>query len=182
MQSFLLAIALAMDAFAISISSGVQIKIVGKREIFRISWHFALFQALFFIAGYFSGLNTAFLFKSISHITAGIILILIGGHMLIEAFSNDEKKNKTDPSRGKTLIMLSIATSIDALAAGFSFSIVNSRLMSTSLMIFFVTLILSIAGTISGNTISNITRIKVISEFSGGIILIALAVKFFFRI
>jgi putative Mn2+ efflux pump MntP len=177
-ESISLSFALAMDAFAVSVSSGVKIEDVGKREIFRISWHFALFQMLFFGAGHYSGASLYKYLSGIGIYTASFILCCIGIHMFYEAFQKEEDKNYSDPSRGGRLILLSVATSIDAMAAGFGMSMLEAGVMFTSVCIFAVTFILCVIGTYSGDKISRASLVKNYSEAGGGIILILLSAKF----
>lgn len=180
-DSISLAIALAMDAFAVSISSGIKLDYVGKREVFRISWHFGLFQILFFSMGYVAGSNLSSVISGLTGYVAFIILFLTGIHMIYEGYSGGESPlDKTDPTRGKTLVLLSVATSIDAMAAGFGFSLVKSEMLFTSACVFFVTLFLCAFGIFAGDRVSNIKVLRPFSETAGGVILVVLSVKFFF--
>jgi len=179
-ESISLSIALAMDAFAVSVSSGIKINKVGKREIFRISWHFGLFQFLFFVCGYLAGLSVYKFINAIANPLASLILMLIGLNMIYEGIKNNTETLKNDPSRGKTLVFLSIATSIDALAAGFGMSILESDIFFTSICIFAITFFLCVFGAIIGNKLSKASLFKGFSEFTGGLILVFLSLKFFF--
>jgi putative Mn2+ efflux pump MntP len=179
-ESISLSFALAMDAFAVSVSSGIKIDKVGKREIFRISWHFGLFQFLFFVSGYLAGSSVYRFINNIANPLASFILLIIGLHMIYEGIKNNEESLKNDPSKGKTLVFLSVATSIDALAAGFGMSILDSDIFFTSISIFAITCFLCALGTILGDRLSKASLLKGISGFAGGIILVCLSVKFFF--
>jgi putative Mn2+ efflux pump MntP len=178
-ESISLSFALAMDAFAVSVSSGIKIDKVGKREIFRISWHFGLFQFLFFVCGYLAGSSVYMFVNSVANPLASIILLIIGLHMIYEGIKNDKESFKNNPSKGKTLVFLSVATSIDALAAGFGMSILESDIFFTSLCVFSITFILCAFGTILGNSLSKASILKGFSEIIGGVILIVLSIKFF---
>ncbi|MDY0362545.1 MAG: manganese efflux pump MntP family protein [Desulforegulaceae bacterium] len=179
-ESISLSFALAMDAFAVSVSSGIKIDKVGKREIFRISWHFGLFQFLFFVSGYLAGTSIYKFINSIANPLASIILLIIGLHMIYEGIKNDEECFKNNPSKGKTLIFLSVATSIDALAAGFGMSILESDIFFVSFCVFAITLILCAFGAILGDRLSKASLLKGFSEIIGGVILLVLSFKFFF--
>jgi putative Mn2+ efflux pump MntP len=179
-ESISLSFALAMDAFAVSVSSGIKIDRVGKREIFRISWHFGLFQFLFFVCGYLAGSSVYRFINAIANPLASLILMIIGLHMIYEGIKNNTEFFKNDPSRGKTLVFLSVATSIDALAAGFGMSILESDIFFTSICIFAITFFLCAFGTILGNKLSRASILKGISGLAGGVILVFLALKFFF--
>jgi putative Mn2+ efflux pump MntP len=110
---------------------------------------------------------------------ASIILLIIGLHMIYEGIKNDKESFKNNPSKGKTLVFLSVATSIDALAAGFGMSILESDIFFTSLCVFSITFILCAFGTILGNSLSKASILKGFSEIIGGVILIVLSIKFF---
>jgi putative Mn2+ efflux pump MntP len=179
-ESISLSFALAMDAFAVSVSSGIKIDKVGKREIFRISWHFGLFQFLFFVCGYLAGSSVYRFVNSVANPLASLILLVIGLHMIYEGIKNDEDSFRSNPSKGKTLVFLSVATSIDALAAGFGMSILESDIFFTSFCVFAITFILCAAGTILGDRLSKASLLKSFSGTAGGIILTLLSIKFFF--
>ena len=113
------AIALAMDAFAVAVASGVSLKIVSLRQTFRLTWHFGLFQALMPIIGWSGGLTVRSLMERYDHWVAFVLLALVGGHMVLEALNQgEETQPKNDPTKGMRLVMLSVATSIDAFGVG----------------------------------------------------------------
>ena len=120
------AFALAMDAFAVSVASGITLKNITFRQTFRLSWHFGVFQALMPIIGWSAGISIRSYIEHFDHWIAFGLLLFVGGNMIREAFHNEEdKKQKKDPTKGTTLVILSVATSIDALAVGLSLSMVN---------------------------------------------------------
>jgi len=119
LEIILLAFALALDAFAVSLGSGSAGQVRGLRASVRLAFHFGLFQALMPVAGWFLGKGFESVVKAYDHWIAFVLLVLIGGKMIVEAFRGDEEQ-KTNPSKGMTMVMLSIATSIDALVVGFS--------------------------------------------------------------
>ena len=112
-----IAIALAMDAFAVSIATGVSLKNVSLRQTFRLSWHFAPFQALMPVIGWGAGQRVHAIVDAYAHWLAFGLLTIIGVNMIREALKGDAgEKQKRDPTKGASLVMLSVATSIDALA------------------------------------------------------------------
>lgn len=179
LDSLSLAFALAMDAFAVSVSSGISLDHVGKREVFRVSWHFALFQFLFFASGFLFGSEVSGFMTDFADWAASLILFFIGAHMIYESLQKEDDKIEVDPTKGKRLIFLSVATSIDAMAAGFGFSMVESKFAFASACVFFVTLIMCVIGILSGSRLSNADLLKGFSESLGGLILILLALKIF---
>lgn len=124
-----ISVALAMDAFAVSIAAGVYLKDVSFRQFFRLSWHFGLFQALMPVIGWGAGLSIRHFIEKADHWVAFCLLTVVSISMVREAFGKeDEEKARRDPTKGSTLIVLSLATSIDALAVGFSLSILNTSI------------------------------------------------------
>lgn len=178
LESLSISFALAMDAFAVSVSSGVKLDKVGKREVFRIAWHFGLFQFLFFVGGYLAGSQIYSFIDKWAGLIASFLLFIIGGRMIYESFEKDEDKKFTNPTKGKTLVLLSVATSIDAMAAGFGVSMVDFDIVSGSASVFLVTLLLCCFGILLGDKISGADVVKKGSGVFGGFILILLALKF----
>lgn len=127
---FGIAVALAMDAFAVAIATGVSLKQVSVRQTFRLSWHFGLFQALMPVIGWVFGTTIKGYVDAYAHWVAFILLALVGSNMLKEAILADEDDDgeappKKDSTKGMTLVVLSVATSIDALAVGLSMSMLQ---------------------------------------------------------
>ena len=124
-----IAVALAMDAFAVAIATGVSLKQVSGRQTFRLSWHFGLFQAMMPVIGWGLGASIQEYVAAYAHWVAFFMLALVGSNMLKEAIMTDEDEEQVGPpkdaTRGMTMVMLSIATSIDALAVGLSMSMLQ---------------------------------------------------------
>jgi putative Mn2+ efflux pump MntP len=100
------AFALAMDAFAVSVASGVSLKKVTLRQTFSMSWHFGFFQALMPVIGWSAGLTVRSFIEHYDHWVAFLLLAVVGGHMIRESFQKEQdKKEKNDPTRGMTLLM-----------------------------------------------------------------------------
>ncbi len=131
-----IAVALAMDAFAVAIASGVRLKRVSFRQFFRLAWHFGLFQALMPIIGWSAGLTVRDTIERFGHWVAFGLLVYVGLNMIREAFKLEEDARRhKDPTRGLTLVMLSVATSIDALAVGLTISMLKVSIWTPALII-----------------------------------------------
>ena len=104
-----LAVGLAMDAFAVAVATGATLKTVSFRQLFRLAWHFGLFQALMPLIGWSAGLTIQNLIQAWDHWVAFGLLLLVGGNMLREAWGLDgEACTYKDPTRGLSLVMLSV--------------------------------------------------------------------------
>lgn len=158
---FFIAIGLAMDAFAVSISSGVAIKNLRIRHILAIAFAFGFFQGFMPIVGWFAGMGFRDMIASVDHWVAFGLLMFIGVKMIYESFAIEVEAEANDTALNATrLLLLSIATSIDALAVGLTFSCIDVEIMTPALIIGFVTLILSTAGVIIGDKIGHLLRVR----------------------
>lgn len=174
-ETLLLSFSLALDAFAVSISVGALIKTRTWRDYFRIPFHFGLFQFLMPVIGWYLGSTIEPLIAEIDHWIAFILLAIIGGKMIKAAFSKEKELQTSDPSRGISLIILSIATSIDALAVGFSFALLRYNIWYPSVLIGIITAALSLIGLFAGNRLGN--KFGNIVGVCGGVILISIGIK-----
>jgi len=175
-----IAVALAMDAFAVSIAAGVTLKDVSFRQTFRLSWHFGLFQAIMPVIGWSAGLSIRTYIESYDHWVAFGLLAFVGGKMIREAFEYDhknDKKQKKDPTKGLTLIVLSVATSIDALAVGFSISVLNISIWTPALIIGIIAGMFTIGGLQIGKRIGSAARLSRNAGLIGGIVLLCIGLK-----
>ena len=180
----LLAIGLSMDAFAVSICKGLAIKKITFRHMLIVGAWFGCFQAIMPMIGYFLGIQFAKFVNAFAPWIAFILLLLIGINMIRESFSKEEKEGGESDAIGfKTMLLMAIATSIDALAVGITFACIPvniiqaTALLNTVLAVIIIgvaTFIISIAGVKIGNIFGNIYKNK--SEFIGGVILILLLV------
>ena len=174
LELILTSIGLAMDAFAVSVCKGLSMKKIEIKKLLIIGAYFGGFQALMPLIGYFC----TNLFKeqvtSFSYIIAFILLTLIGAKMIKEAFDNDGE-NCNDKVDFKTMIVLAIATSIDALAVGITFSLLEVKIINAITLIFIITTLLSFIGVKLGNKIGN--KLNNIAKILGGIILIIIGIK-----
>jgi putative Mn2+ efflux pump MntP len=170
-----LALALAMDAFAVALGTGTVLARLTGRHLFRLGFHFGLFQALMPVIGWLAGQSVIQWVEAWDHWIAFGLLGLIGGRMIFEACSDGEKPGDRDPTRGMSLIMLSIATSIDALAVGFSLSVIGVSIWMPALVIGLVAGTLTVAGMLLGDRIGSRWGSRV--EILGGLVLIAIGIK-----
>ncbi len=178
MLSFLLiAIGLAMDAFAVSISSGITLKKSGAKIYLLFGLVFGLFQFIMPIIGYFGSRTFSSYFSQYTSIISFALLFFIGGKMLMEALKKDEEEtNDSDILSIKNMIMLGIATSIDALAVGIVIELNNEPLLLNCIIIGVVAFLFSAVGVYIGKKVGDIIGSK--AEILGGVILIFLAFKF----
>ncbi len=170
-----LALALAMDAFAVALSAGVVLKRLTGRHLFRLGFHFGLFQALMPIVGWLAGRSVMDWVSAWDHWIAFSLLIFIGSRMIYQACVDDQKADQRDPTRGLTMVMLSIATSIDALAVGFSLSVLGVSIWFPALVIGLVAGVLTVAGMLLGDRVGLRWGARV--EIIGGIILIGIGTR-----
>ncbi len=174
-----IAVALAMDAFAVSIAVGISLKQVRPRQAFRLSFHFGLFQALMPLLGWSVGVQLRDFIESYSHLIAFALLAYVGTNMIREAFSEDEDEDthKKDPTKGMSLVMLSVATSIDALAVGFSLSLLKLSIIFPVIVIGFVALGFTLLGLFLGKKAAGVSFISKPAEILGGIVLWGIGIK-----
>jgi manganese efflux pump family protein len=170
-----IAVGLAMDAFAVSIATGLAVDAVTPRHIFRVGFHFGLFQFLMPVAGWLVGGPLAAAVGDYDHWLAFLLLAGVGGKMLWEARDGNNHASRGDPTRGFRLVMLSLATSMDALAVGVSMALLGVRVWIPSVVIGVVTAALSAVGITFGGRISS--RWRQWAEVAGGIVLILIGAK-----
>jgi len=170
-----LALALAMDAFAVALGTGAVLARLTRRHMFRLGFHFGLFQALMPVIGWLAGQTVIQWVAAWDHWIAFCLLGLIGGRMIYEASSDGEAPEGRDPTRGLSLVMLSIATSIDALAVGFSLSVIGVSIWMPALVIGLVAGTLTVLGMLLGDRIGSRWGSRV--EILGGLVLIAIGSK-----
>ena len=171
----LIAIGLAMDAFAVSVAVGPTKYLESKRARFRISFHFGLFQFLMPILGWLAGTTFVHYIDSVDHWLALALLGFVGGKMIKESFDKEQKEYNLNPSRGWSLMLLSIATSIDALAVGLSLAMIGAKIWIPAMTIGIITAALSLVGIYLGKSIGGACSKR--AEFVGGIVLIFIGLK-----
>lgn len=174
-ELILIAFGLAMDAFAVSICKGLALKKIDFKKCCIVGLWFGGFQGLMPLLGYFLGKNFKKYIENVDHWVAFALLALIGANMIKEALSKNEEK--TDDSLAfKTMFLLAVATSIDALAVGITFGIIpDINIYFAVSTVGIVTFILSVAGVKIGNVFG--VKYKSKAEFAGGLILILIGLK-----
>ena len=173
-ELFLIAVGLSMDAFAVSVCKGLAMPKCTFKKAAIVGLWFGGFQALMPAIGYILGARFQEAIASIDHWIAFVLLALIGGNMIHEALDNDEEE--ADASLNvKTMFLLAVATSIDALAIGITFAFLKVNIIPAVCFIGIVTFIISFAGVKIGNVFG--ARYKNKAEIVGGIILILLGLK-----
>lgn len=175
LQIFLIAFALAMDAFAVSVAAGFSIPKVRVRHAFTYAAWFGAFQAIMPLAGWLGGLTLARYINEIDHWIAFGLLLLVGGKMIYESFQIEEQEKPKNPLDIKVLFLLAVATSIDAFAVGLSFALLNVTVLLPIVVIGAVTFGLSYAGVYLGAKGSHFFERKI--EVVGGLILIAIGIR-----
>lgn len=170
----LIAIGVAMDAFAVSICKGLSMKKMSWKKALIVGAYFGIFQGIMPIIGYFLGSTFESLVTQIDHWIAFVLLTLIGANMLKEAFEKD-CDNCNDSVDFKTMLLLAIATSIDALAIGISFAFLQTNIILSALVITFITFAVCVIGVKIGNKFGNKYERK--AETLGGLILILMGIK-----
>ena len=174
LEILLISIGLAMDAFAVSICKGLSLKTMSWKKAIIVGLYFGFFQALMPLIGYFLGATFESVVTKVDHWIAFILLGIIGINMLKEAFGNDEE-NQNDKVDFKTMIMLAIATSIDALAVGITFAFLKVNMVIATIMIGIVTFGICVIGVKIGNKFGDKYERK--AEVVGGLILIFMGIK-----
>lgn len=173
-EIIIIGFSLAMDAFAVSICKGLSMKKMNWKNALIISIYFSVFQTLMPIGGYFLGTAFSDSVKNIDHWLAFVLLSVIGISMIKESLEEESEK-RNDKVDIKTMILLAIATSIDALTVGVTFAFFKIDLLLAVSIIGIITFILSIIGVKIGNRFGDKFQNK--AEFAGGIMLILIGLK-----
>jgi putative Mn2+ efflux pump MntP len=173
-----IAVALAMDAFAVAIATGVMLKQINFRQYFRLSWHFGLFQAMMPVIGWSAGLYIRDWIEDYDHWVAFGLLTLVAQRMLRAAFEKEKAEDEhKDPTRGLTMVMLSVATSIDALTVGLSLSMIEVNIWTPAIIIGLVAGTFAAAGMHLGKKINTATHLSRYAAAVGGILLLLIGVN-----
>ncbi|MGV8058220.1 MAG: manganese efflux pump MntP family protein [Smithellaceae bacterium] len=172
---FLLAVALGVDAFSVAIGIGAANRKKSWAPVWRLSLAFGIFQFVMPLIGWLAGSTVVELIESFDHWIAFALLALVGGKMIREGFEKESNEEKADQTQGWSLLLLSIATSIDALAVGFSFSVLKTPILFPALIIGIVCFFMTAVGMIFGKGLAKLFGKKV--EIFGGVVLIAIGIK-----
>jgi putative Mn2+ efflux pump MntP len=170
-----IALALSIDAFAVALAASATGRINGARAAGRLAFHFGLFQFLMPVLGWAAGAAFEPYIKSFDHWIAFILLCGVALHMIRSGMNPDRVSLADDPSRGLSLVMLSMAVSIDALAVGLTLAVLNTRILLPTIIIGIVAATVSLAGIFLGNRLHS--RFGRIAEIFGGVILIFIATR-----
>lgn len=170
-----LAIGLSFDSFAVSVCSGLNLPHIRFLQAARIAVSLALFQALMPLVGWMIGNSIKDLIEPVDHWIAFGLLGLIGGKMITESILGTEEREIRNPLLWKVILMLSLATSIDALAVGFSFATLLDKIYLVAFIIGLVTFIASMLGILLGKKTG--PRFNRYAEVMGGLILILIGIK-----
>jgi len=174
-EVLLIAVGMAMDAFAVSLGIGAMPYGRGPRPAFRLSFHFGLFQAVMPVLGWLAGSTVANLISSVDHWVALGLLAFVGLRMIRSGLNPSDEPLPYDPSRGGSLVMLSVATSIDAFAIGLTLAMLRVSIWFPAAVIGVVTVVLSLVGVLLGRRLGKLFGKRM--EIVGGLILIGIGLR-----
>ena len=170
-----IAFGLAMDAFSVAVAAGLLLGKVTLRQSFRLSFHFGLFQFFMPILGWVGGVTVERHISAYDHWLAFFLLGYVGGKMVWESLQSEDKGFKTDPTRGVNLMVLSIATSIDAFAVGLSFGLLRVSVFQPAVVIGIIAAVMTLLGLQLGRRAGHLLGRWM--ETMGGLVLIAIGAK-----
>jgi putative Mn2+ efflux pump MntP len=171
-----IAVGLSMDALAVSVTNGIMIKKLQVKHAFRIAFSFGFFQAIMPLIGWAAGITFSSYIKEIDHWIAFVLLVLVGGRMIWESISTSRKDEASKNClHFPTLLALSIATSLDALAVGVSFAFLDIIIWLPILIIGLITFVICFLGVILGNKLGALlgNRLGIV----GGLVLVGIGIK-----
>jgi putative Mn2+ efflux pump MntP len=172
-----IALALAMDAFAVSVGISLRPAQAGRGQAMRLSFSFGFFQFMMPICGWLAGTRILPLIQSFDHWVAFSLLFLIGCRMIYSVLRprRAPQTGRHDPTRGRSLLLLSVATSVDALAVGLSFAALGMTIWYPSVVIGVVAFFMTLLGTKLGPLLGQIVGRR--AELFGGLVLILIGIK-----
>ncbi|NLH47205.1 MAG: manganese efflux pump [Myxococcales bacterium] len=177
-EILMISFALAIDAFTVALAGGVSLQAVGVRRTVRLAWHFGLFQTGMTLIGWSAGLSVRALLENVDHWLAMGLLGMVGGRMIYNSLIPKKEEAPTaDPTKGGTLVMLSVATSIDALAVGIGFSMLKIEIWTPALIIGVMAFVLTAFGMQLGRVIKGFARIGRWAELAGGVVLLLIGLR-----
>jgi len=175
LSTVLIAIGLGMDAFAVSVGVSLSARGFSLRRTLRLAFHFGFFQFMMPLLGWMAGRTVASYIAAYDHWIAFLLLAGIGGKMIIDACGREGPVAYSDPTRGASLVVLSIATSIDALAVGLGFAVLDIGIIFPSIVIGVVAFVMTVIGMLFGDRLGRIGGRPI--EIAGGVILIGIGLK-----
>jgi len=170
-----IAIGLAMDAAAVSLAAAAAGFAGNGRAVFRLAFHFGLFQFMMPVLGWFLGVGFVSYFKAFDHWVAFGLLVFVGSRMIRSGFDQTQEMIQKDPSRGMTMVMLSVATSIDALAVGLSLAMMDINIWYPSVIIGVITAAMALGAIGLGKRLGTLFGKRM--EIAGGVILILIGLR-----
>jgi putative Mn2+ efflux pump MntP len=173
--SLFIAVGLAMDAFAVSLGIGTTGQARDRRAKFRLAFHFGFFQAAMTLLGWLLGSTIAVYISSIDHWVALALLSYVGVNMIRSGFNPEIETYQTNPSKGRTLMILCVATSLDAMAVGLSMAMLKTSVIVPSIIIGVVTSGLSVFGLLAGTKMGEAFGKRM--EIMGGLILVGIGLR-----
>ncbi len=176
---FLIALGLAADCFAVSLSASIANKNHSPIQVARVSFSFGFFQALMLVLGWLAGTTIVDFISSFDHWLAFGLLAFVGGRMLWESFHEKADEKPADISRGLLLLTLSIATSLDSLAVGLAFAFEDINLWIAAPVVGVTALVISAIGFLVGTKVGDIFGKR--AEIIGGLILIGIGIRILFE-
>lgn len=174
----LVSLGVSMDAFAVAVSAGAAFKRFKISQALLMALFFGGFQTLMPLIGWLGGNSCKHLIESVDHWIAFVLLLFVGGKMMYESFQPDDAGQDNNPFQLKMLILLALATSIDALAVGVSFSFINVPLLFPVTMMGLITFMMALAGNYIGRGFGHLFEKK--CEFAGGLIIVLIGGKIIF--
>lgn len=174
-EMLFMSVGLGMDAFAVAVCKGLSMLKMKWKKAIVIALYFGFFQALMPIIGYLLGNKLNSVVTQVDNYIAFFLIVAVGINMLVEAFKKDSEDDITENIDFKTMIILAIATSIDALAVGITFAFLDVNVMETVFTIGIITFLLSLIGVKIGNLFGE--KYKKHAQIAGGVILILIAIK-----
>ena len=176
--TIIISIGLALDAFAVSLCVGTNGAAKEKRSVLRLAFHFGLFQGLMTFLGWLAGSTISRWISQFDHWIAFGLLLFVGLNMVRSGLDPTSETYKTNPTKGGLMVMLSVATSIDALAVGLSLALLNTSILQAALLIGIITFGLSLIGLKTGCKLGMKFGKKM--ELFGGLILIGIGLRILF--
>ena len=174
-EILVISIGLAMDAFAVSLGIGTSQRANGLRSFLRLSFHLAFFQGLMTLLGWLGGSYVQRYIEAFDHWVAFGLLAIVGIRMIFSGFNPENESYQQDPTKGKTLVILSVACSIDALAVGLSLAVLSVNIVLSALIISFVTFGFSVVGMFGGNQLGK--KFGKRMEIIGGLVLVGIGLR-----
>ncbi|MDO9558427.1 MAG: manganese efflux pump MntP family protein [Syntrophales bacterium] len=173
---FIIAVGLGMDALSVAVGIGAAARTLTPGAVLRLAGSFGLFQFAMPLAGWLAGRAVADHISRYDHWVAFLLLALVGGKMIWESFRHEkERAHAGDPTRGMTLLVLSVATSIDALAVGLSLAFLKAPIVHASIVIGIVCFLMTAAGMVFGRKLGELFGKK--AELVGGLVLLGIGIK-----